>query len=1090
MSSTRESETNLLSLARRLDPVCDEFEAAWRSETPPSLEDFLKRGSLGDRAALLRELLAIEWHHRERRGEHCDGAEYRRRFPELVESDFPADRPLNAAELAALRTSGASRTIGESTILLPKVGCAVGADRYRILTLHARGGMGEVWTAQDESLGRRVAYKRMRAGRDLFQERFLAEAQITGQLEHPGIVPVHESGRDAAGRPYYVMRFVEGRTLKVVIADAHAAMALDPSSRQRVWLQLLEIYLAICRTVAFAHHRGVIHRDIKPDNVMVGEFGETLLLDWGLAKVVGAPEPPTGDGLVRMSGGRDSTATQDGNVMGSPQYMPPEMADGRASAGDVRTDVYLLGATLYEILTKRPPRQGSSQIETVELARTTSPPQARRVNPSVSRALEAICTKAMAREKESRYSSAQELAADVERYLSGEPVGAYRESWSERLGRWVRRHRRVLLRGAAAVLAIAGIATAAALAIRAQRRANEFAQQLSDTQLVARAAADFDELSRAVGRLHYALADSSPLDDRLSCLDTAAVQHGKSQVDRIAARWRPDLSDFPLEDRRERMKRMLADATLWRIQQESVRADAGQAERLLKELDAVAPAGPSPAGFHRLRATCLLQAGKSDLAEIALTLARQSPLASFDHFLLGEQRRVSAREANLSVAGDASSTGAHGELRDAISDYGRCLELDPANVWAHLQKGRCHLLRGEHDEAKIESDLAVALEPELPWAWTVRGFVFLILKNRTAAERDLDYALKLEPDFEPARLNRGAVDLNWQDTKAARVHFQAVLAVHPESVPARYYLAFADFLDGRHDEALRRCESLCQESPRLTAPRLLAVQAHLARGDGTAARAELDGWLSASSFAASLGGAEAAARRCHLWRTLAPRQLGPGRRLTWELAITDGRAALDGGATTAQAYDDLAGAYLALGKSEEALRTLAGAVDAAGSETLRAQLRLKRGLALVNQGDHAAARAEYAVAARLAGSDSQCQLIRAEAHAMLGYVAARQEAFDTAQRETTLAAAQLRQANHFALWINLGCVFNAMAENVESAQEADLRDAALEMLANAMFQARRTGHAAEAARLIRGDEALKSLQSRPRFQEIVAEKSE
>ena len=166
------------------------------------------------------------------------------------------------------------------------------SGRYVLTAFHARGGMGEVWRCQDATLGREVAIKRLVSERPAARDRFLAEAQVTGQLQHPGIIPIHDLGFDDAGRPYYVMTFVHGRTLKAAIqalhADEQAAACERPLERAR----LLKVFLDLCNAVAYAHSRGIIHRDLKPDNVMLGPFGETVLLDWGLAKLKGQPEQP------------------------------------------------------------------------------------------------------------------------------------------------------------------------------------------------------------------------------------------------------------------------------------------------------------------------------------------------------------------------------------------------------------------------------------------------------------------------------------------------------------------------------------------------------------------------------------------------------------------------------------------------------------------------------------------------------------------------------------------------------------------------------------------------------------------------------
>jgi serine/threonine protein kinase len=298
--------------------------------------------------------------------------------------------------------------------------------RFTILKPHARGGLGQVSVARDEDLKRQVALKEIRPDRlDRPQaaERFVNEAEITGQLEHPGIVPIYALGRDEAGQPYYAMRFIEGRTL----ADAIKAYHHRPSPL--AFRDLLKRFVDICQTLAYAHSKGVIHRDLKPANVMLGDYGETLVLDWGLAKRLdGAGEAfaDTEPGLPVSPGPSTANAqlTQTGQVLGTPGYMAPEQAEGRVDRIDCRTDVYGLGAILYVILAGQPPFTGPVTPELLRRVAQEAPPRPRRACPAAPRALEAVCLRAMAKEPDDRYPSAADLARDIQRWLADEPVSA------------------------------------------------------------------------------------------------------------------------------------------------------------------------------------------------------------------------------------------------------------------------------------------------------------------------------------------------------------------------------------------------------------------------------------------------------------------------------------------------------------------------------------------------------------------------------------------------------------------------------------------------------------------------------------------
>jgi eukaryotic-like serine/threonine-protein kinase len=337
------------------------------------------------------------------------------------------------------------------------------AMRYEVLRPHARGGLGQVSVARDAELGREVALKEMHADcadDAVNRDRFVREAEVTGALEHPGIVPVYGLGRYADGRPYYAMRFVRGETLQHAIKRLHAG---EPGYTLR---GLLTRFAAVCNAVAYAHSRGVIHRDLKPANVMLGPFGETLVVDWGLAKVVGrSVESNQGSTVERtlQVGRGDQQATRTGSLLGTPEFMSPEQARGEVELLGPATDIYSLGATLFSVLTGRPPVQGSDPVETLEKVWQGDWPAPREVQPAVPAPLDAICRKAMALRPEERYATAMDLAADLEHWLADEAVAAYREPALARLRRWGRRHR-PLVASAAALLVTATVALGIGLA--------------------------------------------------------------------------------------------------------------------------------------------------------------------------------------------------------------------------------------------------------------------------------------------------------------------------------------------------------------------------------------------------------------------------------------------------------------------------------------------------------------------------------------------------------------------------------------------------------------------------------------------------
>jgi WD40 repeat protein/serine/threonine protein kinase len=354
----------------------------------------------------------------------------------------------------------------------PSTTAPISADgaRFEILRPHARGGLGEVFVARDGELNREVALKEIQAqhaDHPVSRARFVREAEITGGLEHPGIVPVYALGQYSDGRPYYAMRFIRGDSLKQAIERFHAALSATP--RNLELRQLLSRFIAVCNAMAYAHNRGVLHRDLKPSNIMLGEFGETLVVDWGLAKAVGRPQQtggPEGQDLLLerttdpVLSPTDSELTHTGQALGTPAYMSPEQAAGRLDQLGPASDVYSLGATLYTLLTGQAPFAKSDVGEVLQKVQKGDFAPPRQVNRQLPAALEAICLKAMAREPQARYASAKALADDLEHWLADEAVMAHAEAWPARLARWARHHRGLV--GSAAAIVVLGLTVAIA----------------------------------------------------------------------------------------------------------------------------------------------------------------------------------------------------------------------------------------------------------------------------------------------------------------------------------------------------------------------------------------------------------------------------------------------------------------------------------------------------------------------------------------------------------------------------------------------------------------------------------------------------
>lgn len=387
---------------------------------------------------------------------------------------------------------------------------ALASQRYTVGPLIAEGGLGRVSQARDHELGRTVAFKQVK---DRFAtdpdslRRFLFEAEVTGQLEHPGIVPVHSLGCDARRRPFYAMRMIGGESLQAAIRNWHGESGGGPAKGGPAsstpdslgFRKLLRHMVAVCHAIDYAHSRQVIHRDLKPANIMIGEFGETFVVDWGLARRMDR----TVDELAGASEAGEESAehTSTGQVLGTPAWMAPEQAAGDQAAIGPRSDIYALGAMLYFLLTGQRPFSATDTESLLSQIRGGQFEPPRAIRSHVPAALNAICLKAMALRPGDRYGSAHELADDLERWLADEPVSAWREPLSTRTRRWIKRHR-VLAGAVVATLltALAGLG----LILMLQRESNRRLQRANADERAARNLAErqFDLARSAVSQFH------------------------------------------------------------------------------------------------------------------------------------------------------------------------------------------------------------------------------------------------------------------------------------------------------------------------------------------------------------------------------------------------------------------------------------------------------------------------------------------------------------------------------------------------------------------------------------------------------------
>ena len=443
-----------------LDRICDAFEQAWRAGTHPLIEEHLEQVEPELRSALLEELVAQEVDLRRAAGDKITTQEYLDRFPTQSQAVYRgyAMAPQRAPELQDTLLPGSLDDVSRATAADTKVRYF---GDYELLNEVARGGMGVVYKARQVSLNRIVALKMILAGQLAGEEdvrRFHAEAEAAANLDHPGIVPIYEIG-EHNGQHYFSMGFMDGESLAQRIRER----PLPPR-------EAAEIVRKVAQAIAYAHEQGVIHRDLKPGNVLIDKSGEPKVTDFGLAK--------------RIEGGGDLTAT--GQILGTPSYMPPEQASGDTAQLTALADVYSLGAMLYALVTGRPPFQADNPVDTLMQVTQQEPVPIHQLNSTVPVDLETISLKCLNKLPNKRYASAGELANELERFLEGKPIQARRISRIQHAWRWCRRNPVVTLLSIGVLFSLlvgTAVSTLSAMRYRLEKERSTEKEKLAEWRL-------------------------------------------------------------------------------------------------------------------------------------------------------------------------------------------------------------------------------------------------------------------------------------------------------------------------------------------------------------------------------------------------------------------------------------------------------------------------------------------------------------------------------------------------------------------------------------------------------------------------------
>ncbi len=555
-------------------------------------------------------------------------------------------------------------------------------QRYELGQEIARGGMGSIHTARDAELDRPVAIKRILDPRPSLMARFDREARITARLQHPGIIPIYERGRLPDGTPYYAMKLVSGRSLEEILGDLHGLEAR---------LALLPEVLAVAEAIAYAHQHDVVHRDIKPANILLGALGETLVIDWGIAKELHIDEEPA-DELAPTAAGR----TAAGIILGTPTHMAPEQA--RGTPADRRSDVYSLGVVLYELLSGRLPYQADSSEALIDELLQAPPPE---LDASLPADLRAIVARAMARDPAERYPSAEELAADLRRFQTGKLVETYRYKPRELLLRWLRANRAPITVACAALVVLVALSTWGVLRLVEARDLAEARRVEAEQRRVA--------AEKLVTFIAYDLREQLEAAGRLDMLQRTA-QEIRIYYDSVPEQEGPN---------RAAALEILGDSLRAAGDLEGARAAHEEALAIREQLASADPgATVSLATSHRKLAEVLVDMGKLDPA-IGL-------LERGDQLLAGQQESPARRELTRvgTALGDVlASRGTLDEARSVLAQASALAQELVSEVGdlashadlaeAELAAGRATWKAGDHLAALASHERAVALAEQL-----------------------------------------------------------------------------------------------------------------------------------------------------------------------------------------------------------------------------------------------------------------------------------------------------------------------------------------------------------------------------------------
>ena len=648
--------------------------------------------------------------------------------------------------------------------------------RYSVERRIARGGMGEIFLARDTRLNRPVAMKILasKLSDAEWTERFKAEAQTMGQIDHPGIVPIHDIGLLPDGRLYYTMKLVDGLTLEELIN----------AGQERA--RLLRVLARTCDVLHVAHEMGVIHRDLKPSNIMVDDSDQVYVLDWGIARAMDEFRAAGGEGAVTGMG-----LTSAGTILGTLQYMPPEQARGDLASIDVRSDVYSLGAIFYEILTGEPPVSGANETEILEAVAKGRIVTPRERNPSLPTDLEAICLKALRKHPRQRYQTARAMANDLRRWLNGDPVLAHPQTLAYRFSKLWAKRKALLMTGAIAVMACGsfGIYWLSHREDRALAEAMRIENEIFGPiqARLDKLSEDRDGWKRGIELLKAGLARDDRSWEAWKWL--GELHEKRAEYEEAFAAYRsaysvnPKLAALSYASGRVLMDHLRRNDEARRDFERALIAEPENEYALIGRARIAVLDNDYRKAMEMCRRAAPVGEHVPDLFFVRGYIYNEGPGALKDH-------RMAAADFRRVIEKRPWSSNAHtnlgralreaGDLEGAVKAHEKSVALNPSNALAYTNLGVARYDVGDIEGALAAHTKAIELDRDMAGAYTNRSQPLVAKGEIQRALADLDRALELDSELQLAWSNRGAARHMAGDYDGAIADFTKAIELGPE----------------------------------------------------------------------------------------------------------------------------------------------------------------------------------------------------------------------------------------------------------------------------------------------------------------------